>query len=87
MSKPLLAPISNVLNYVPRPKMKLSEVERQIRKHRIIVPCPSRQTLIGMCEEGVFETAGNQPTRFGWLIFEDSFWKWAKSFDELPVAV
>jgi hypothetical protein len=61
-----------------RPRLRLGEVERLIKKHRIIVPPLSRQTLQNMCEEGIFETAGGKPTRVGWLVYEDSFWKWAK---------
>ena len=68
-------------NYKPRPKLKLSEIEEIIRKQRIIVPCPSRQTLVNWCEEGRFETSGNKPTSMGWLVFEDSFWKWVKLLD------
>ncbi len=60
-----------------RTKLRLGEVERLIRKHRIVVPPPSRTTLIEMCEDGTFETAGNSPTRIGWLVYEDSFWRWA----------
>ena len=61
-----------------RSKLRLSEVERLIKKHRVVVPCLSRQTLQNMCEDGTFETAGDKPTRLGWLVYEDSFWKWAK---------
>jgi hypothetical protein len=64
-----------------RTKIRLSEVERLIKKHRIIVPPLSRSTLVGMCEDGTFETAGTRPTKLGWLVFEDSFWKWAKDLD------
>jgi hypothetical protein len=61
-----------------RPKLRLGEVERLIKKHRVVVPCLSRQTLQNMCEDGTFETAGDKPTRLGWLVYEDSFWKWAR---------
>jgi hypothetical protein len=74
--------IKQTLDFQPRPKMRLSEIERLIRKHRIIVPPPSRQTLIRFCEDGTFETAGTGPTAIGWLVFEESFIRWAKSFDE-----
>lgn len=66
------------LGVVIRPKLRLSEVERLIKKFRIVVPCPSRQTLIRMCEAGVFETPGGQAGSSGWEVFEDSFWEWAK---------
>jgi len=64
-----------------RPKLRLGEIERLIRKHRIIVPPLARHTLIHMCEDGTFETAGNGPTRLGWLVYEDSFWRWARDMD------
>jgi hypothetical protein len=65
-----------------RPKIRLGEVERLIRKHRIIIPPITRNTLIKMCEEGIFETAGTEPSRHGWLVFEDSFWKWAELLEK-----
>jgi len=64
-----------------RAKLRLGEVERLIKKHRIVVPCLSRQTLQSMCEDGTFETAGNRPSRLGWLVYEDSFWKWAHGME------
>lgn len=67
--------------FVSRPKLRLSEIERLIKKKRIIVPPPSRPTLITMCEEGVFETAGNGATQFGWLVFEDSFLEWLRKLE------
>lgn len=63
-----------------RPKLRLAEVERIIRKTRILIPPPSRSTLARLCEDGTFETAGDAPTQFGWLVYEDSFLKWV---DEL----
>ncbi len=65
-----------------RAKLRLSEIERLIKKHRIIVPPISRPTLITFCEDGTFETAGTSPTKLGWLVYEDSFWNWVKSLDE-----
>lgn len=67
-------------SFCPRPKLRLSEIERLIRKYRIIVPCPSRQTLIAMCEEGIFETA-RRDEKASWLVFEDSFLKWVHDMD------
>lgn len=64
-----------------RTKLRLSEIEKLIKKHRVILPPPSRPTLIGLCEDGTFETAGGQPTKLGWLVFEDSFWAWVHSLD------
>ena len=63
------------------PATVLAEIERLIRKHRIITPPLSRQTLVTMCEDGTFETAGSAPTKLGWLVYEDSFLKWVKSLD------
>src|SRR5688572_10795351 len=67
--------------YTVRTKLRLGEVERLIRKHKIIVPPLSRPTLQKMCEDGTFETAGDGPTSLGWLVYEDSFWKWVRSLD------
>ena len=64
-----------------RTKLRIGEVERLIKTHRIIVPPLSRQTLIRMCEEGIFETAGNCAGRNGWLVYEDSFLKWVEELD------
>jgi hypothetical protein len=61
--------------------LRLAEVERLIKEHRIIVPPLARRTLTQMCEEGVFETAGNKPTSLGWLVYEDSFWRWVKELN------
>lgn len=66
---------------VIRPKLRLSEVERLIEKHRIIVPCPSRQTLINWLEDGTLE--GVQSS-LGWLVYEDSFLAWVTG-QEAPV--
>jgi hypothetical protein len=65
-----------------RPKLRLSEIERLIKKHRIIVPPLSRQKLIALCEDGTFETVGTSATKLGWLVFEDSFLRWVKRLDE-----
>ena len=64
-----------------RPKLRLGEIERLIRQHRIIVPPLARHTLIHMCEDGTFETVGDAPTRLGWLVYEDSFWRWVREMD------
>ncbi|MGD9629198.1 MAG: hypothetical protein AB7V18_08130 [Pyrinomonadaceae bacterium] len=66
---------------IVRTKLRLSQVERLIEKHRVIVPPPSRRTLINMCEDGRFETASNPPGPLGWLVYEDSFWSWVRSLD------
>ena len=68
-----------LLEISPRPTLRLTEILRLIKKHRIIIPVPSKPTLIALCENGTFETVGGQATRFGWLVYEDSFLKWVKS--------
>lgn len=64
-----------------RTKLRLSEVQRLIEKNRIIVPTPTRRTLSNMCEDGRFETASGNPGKMGWLVYEDSFWKWVRELD------
>ena len=73
--------VKRTLEFKPRVKMRLSEIERLMKKHRIIVPPLSRQTLIKLCEDGTFETAGGSPTMVGWLVFEDSFLAWLRKLD------
>ncbi|MBA2335735.1 MAG: hypothetical protein M3449_00735 [Acidobacteriota bacterium] len=74
--------MQQLFDFEPRPKMRLGEIERLIKKHRIITPPLSRQTLIKMCEDGTFETSGSRATMVGWLVFEDSFLRWVKSLDQ-----
>jgi hypothetical protein len=64
-----------------RTKVRLSEIERILRKERYIVPPPSRTMLLGLIEDGTFETAGDSPTSLGWLVYEDSFRRWLRSLD------
>jgi hypothetical protein len=66
------------LDLSPRTLLRLSEVERLIRKHRIIVPTPARRTLVGWCEDGTFETAPRRNERARYMIFEDSFLAWVE---------
>lgn len=73
--------MKQLLNKDLRAKVRLSEIERLIKRHRIIVPPPSRSTLLKMCEAGILETAGDRPTKWGWLVYEDSFINWARSLD------
>ena len=70
-----------LLDLPPRTKLTLTEVERLIKRHRILVPTPSRRKLIELCEEGTLETP---PHRLGatWLVYEDSFLAWVHSLDE-----
>ena len=69
------------MNDIQRTRIRLAEVERIIRKERILVPPPSRSTLIGLIEDGTFEATSSTPTKFGWLIYEDSFRRWVRSLD------
>ena len=68
-----------LLELSPRPVIRLSEIDRLIKRHRIMIPAPSRPKLISLCQSGVFETVGNEPTSFGWLVYEDSFLKWVEN--------
>ena len=70
-----------LLNNDLRPKIRLSEIEKLIKRHRIIVPPLSRTTLNRMCEDGTFETTDGRPTSVGWLVYEDSFLKWVAQLD------
>jgi len=70
----------HLLDLSPRPKLRLSEIERLIRKHRIIVPPLTRRKLNAMCEDGTFETATRRGQR-SWLVYEDSFLNWVKGLD------
>jgi hypothetical protein len=70
----------HLLDLSLRPKLRLSEIERLIRTHRIIVPVPSRRLLIALCEDGTLETVKKKPKE-PWLVYEDSFLKWIKSLD------
>ena len=73
--------IKQLLNNDLRPKIRLAEIERLIRKHRIIIPPLSRATLLRMCDNGTFETAGQSPQKGGWLVYEDSFLQWVQGLD------
>lgn len=70
-----------LLDIRPRPKLRLSEIERLLKRHRILTPVPARRTLIEMCEDGTLETAPHRPGR-SWLVYEDSFLEWIRSLDE-----
>ena len=68
------------LDLSPRTKLRLSEVERLIKAHRIIVPPPSRRKLVEMCDDGTLETAAHRPGQ-PYLVYEDSFLRWVRSLD------
>lgn len=67
-----------LLDTPARTVLRLSEIDRLIRTHRIIVPAPSRPKLISLCLTGTFETVGGEATTFGWLVYEDSFLRWVE---------
>ena len=71
----------HILDLKPRPKLRLAEIERLIRKHRILIPPPSRRSLVALCESGRLETT---PRRNGqtWLVYEDSFLRWVEELDK-----
>jgi hypothetical protein len=62
-------------------KLRVSEIERLIRIHRIIVPPLSRRTIVRLCEEGTFKTVPRTSPRDPYLIYENSFLEWVKSLD------
>jgi len=65
-----------LLDLKPPVMLRLSEIERLIRKQRLIVPTPSRRTLIALCEDGTFQTAPRRRPRDPYLVTEDSFLNW-----------
>ena len=70
-----------LLDLTPRTKLRLSEVEKLIRQHRIVVPPLSRRTLVNMCDEGILETAPRKHARSAILVYEDSFLRWVREMD------
>lgn len=70
-------------DFATRTMLRLSEIETIMKEHKIMRTPPSRNTLIEMCEEGVFEAS---KTRFGWMVFEDSFESWVKSLQQKMAA-
>lgn len=72
----------HLLDLTPRTKLRLSEIERLIRIHRILVPPPSRRALIELCEDGTLETAPRNGR--AWLVYEEAFLNWVKGLDGSP---
>jgi hypothetical protein len=60
-----------------RPAMRLREIETILKETRVLQPVPSRPSLIALIECGTLE--GVKAARV-WLVYEDSFHKWVKSF-------
>ncbi|HMT06706.1 MAG TPA: hypothetical protein PKA82_01795 [Pyrinomonadaceae bacterium] len=75
-----------LLDLAPRTKLRLSEIERHLRVHRVIIPTPSRSTLIALCEDGTLEATRRitirKTRRPHWLVYEDSFLRWVAEMDE-----
>jgi len=69
-----------ILDIKPRTKLRLSEIARLVRIHRIVIPPLSPRRLREMCEDGIFETAPR--TAGQWLVYEDSFLEWVKSLEQ-----
>ena len=69
------------LDLSPRTKLRLSEIERLIKKHRIIIPTPSRRKLIELCEDGTFEHVPRKVAREAYLVYEDTFLRWVRELD------
>jgi hypothetical protein len=74
--------MKQTLNNEIRPVLRISEVEKLIKRHRVIIPAPSRRTLQRMCEEGTFESVGQKATKLGWLVDEDSFLQWIENLKD-----
>lgn len=66
-------------DFAPRPLLRLFEIEEIIKQQRVMRTPPSRNTLIQMCEDGTLE---GSKTRFGWLVYEDSFENWVYSLQQ-----
>jgi hypothetical protein len=75
-----------LFGFNPRKKLTLSEIVRRIKAYGIIEPCPSKSTLMKLCESGVLESVGGRPTSLGWLVYEDSFNEWLRSLDSAKLA-
>ncbi|HZT60987.1 MAG TPA: hypothetical protein VFA21_20450 [Pyrinomonadaceae bacterium] len=60
-----------------RPALSLSYIEEVLKHARVITPVPSRPSLIALIDEGILEGI---KTKQGWVVYEDSFHEWVKSF-------
>jgi hypothetical protein len=65
----------------PRTKLRLAEIERLIRSHRIVIPPISRRRLHAMCDEGIFDVAPRKDKHSPVLVYEDSFLRWVRELD------
>lgn len=66
-------------DFAPRPKMRLSDIQRFMKDHAVVGSAPSRGSLIALCEDGTLEAI---KTRYGWLVFIESFEAWVRSMDQ-----
>jgi hypothetical protein len=66
------------LTFKIRPALRLSRVHEILKTHRVMDPLPSRRNLIDLLEEGVIE---GTLSRYGWLVYEDSFLKWLRELN------
>ena len=57
--------------------MRLREIEEILQQTRVLMPVPSRPSLIALIETGTLD--GKKIARV-WMVYEDSFRKWVKSF-------
>ena len=64
--------------FAPRTTLKIGFVEELIKERRLIVPCPARNTLIELIDEGVIEGYLNHDLSC-YVVFEDSFLAWLRS--------
>jgi hypothetical protein len=69
--------------FATRTMLRLSDIEEILEEQRIFRTLPSRKNLIEMCEEGIFEAT---KTRYGWMVFEDSFDGWVQSLQQQRLA-
>jgi len=65
-------------------RLRLKEVEEILRRTRVLVPVPSRPTLIGLCEEGILD--GEKSASFGWIVTEESFKAWVRGLQRHDAA-
>lgn len=63
--------------------LRLAEVVEIINKYKIMRTPPSRNTLIEMCEDGTLE---GKLTRFGWMVFEESFDEWVRDLQRPQIS-
>ena len=72
-----------VFPFTVRPAMRLREIEAALKSTRVIVPVPSRPTLIKLIEDGTlagFKLPQANGRAQSWHVYEDSFHAWVQSF-------